>query len=217
MFVHGLQFLLRGGPVMWPLFVCAILSTTVMIERAGALRRALGGADLLVARVMQLMHDERYDEALDTARSHGGPVGRVLAHAVSNRHRDVPAIERSLEVVAQEETPKITQRLGVLDTIITVSPLLGLLGTVTGMIGAFNVVGDPRSLGGPAAITGGVGQALIATATGLAIAIVTLVGYNALGEQARAVVAAMERGATRAIEIIASRPAEEPAYEDANA
>ncbi|MEO7715373.1 MAG: MotA/TolQ/ExbB proton channel family protein [Capsulimonas sp.] len=214
MFVHGLQFLLRGGPVMWPLLACAILSVTVMIERAGALRRALAGADLLIARVMEQMHDGRDDEALELARSHHGPVGRVLAHAITRRHRDVAAIERSLEVLAQEETPKVTQRLGILDTVITVSPLLGLLGTVTGMIKAFHVVADPSSLNGPSMITGGVGEALIATATGLAIAIVTLVGYNALGEQARAVVRAMERGATQAVELIANRQSKETEYED---
>jgi biopolymer transport protein ExbB len=217
MFVHGLQFLLRGGPVMWPLLACAILSLTVIIERAGALRRALAGADLLIARVMEQMHDGRDDEALELARSHHSPVGRVLAHAITRRHRDVAAIERSLEVLAQEETPKVTQRLGILDTVITVSPLLGLLGTVTGMIKAFHVVGDPSSLNGPSMITGGVGEALIATATGLAIAIVTLVGYNALGEQARAVVRAMERGATQAVELIANRQSKETEYEDVTA
>ena len=128
MFLRGLHLLLRGGPVMAPLFFCAVLAVAILIERT----LALAG------------------ESRDT------PLG------ASQLRRGLP----------------------VLDTIITVAPLLGLLGTVTGMIKAFAILDKP-GVEGPAAITGGVAEALIATATGLGIAIVTLVGYNALTERVR--------------------------------
>src|SRR5207248_8012294 len=87
-------------------------------------------------------------------------------------------VERAMEELALREVQRLQRRLGVLDTVITVAPLLGLLGTVTGMMGSFHVLSSQRGLSQPSAITGGVAEALIATATGLAIAIVTLVGYN---------------------------------------
>jgi biopolymer transport protein ExbB len=215
MFSDGLTFLLKGGPIMWPLFACAIISVAVMIERAIALRRAVAGGEAFVEQVHNLLRDRRDEEAQRLAEAHGTPAARLMAYAIKNRNRDYQAIERSLEEMALRETPVISQRLGILDTIITIAPLLGLLGTVTGMIKAFNVVGDPNSLNGPAAITGGVAEALIATATGLAIAIVTLVGYNALGERVKAVVSSMEIGATEVINVYADRQVGEQAYEAA--
>jgi biopolymer transport protein ExbB len=217
MFLDGLNFLLKGGPVMWPLFVCAIVSVAVMIERAMALSRAVTGGRDLVERVHTLLKARRDDEALRLAEEREVPVARLMAHAIKNRNKDYRSIERSLEELALRETPLIAQRMGILDTIITIAPLLGLLGTVTGMIKAFHVVGDPSALNGPAAITSGVAEALIATATGLAIAIVTLVGYNALGEKVKAVISSMEIAATEVVNVYADRQAgqgvEEGAYE----
>ncbi len=123
MFLRGLHLLLQGGPVMGPLFLCAVLSLTLIIE---------GGLFFW-------------------------------------RHGREETRERRF----------LVRSLPVLDTIITVAPLLGLLGTVTGMIKAFHLAGR-AGLNNPSLITGGVAEALIATATGLLIAIVTLLGYNAL-------------------------------------
>ena len=127
MFLRGLHLLLRGGPVMVPLFFCAVLAVALMIERT----LTLNGAE----------------------------------------NPETPL-----------SAPQLRHGLPILDTIITVAPLLGLLGTVTGMIKAFAILDKP-GVEGPTAITGGVAEALIATATGLGIAIVTLVGYNALTER----------------------------------
>ena len=101
------------------------------------------------------------------------------------------------------ETPVLYRRLGILDTIITIAPLLGLLGTVTGMIRSFHVVGAASGMNNVAGVSGGVAEALIATATGLAIAIVTLIGYNYLTEQVKQVIADMEVRATQLMNILA--------------
>ena len=104
----------------------------------------------------------------------GTPLGRVLASGITHRN---PSIAKALEVAAQKEVPILKKRLTILDTIITLAPLLGLLGTVTGMIGSFGIMSQ-AGIGQPHAVTGGVAEALIATATGLLIAILTLVPYN---------------------------------------
>jgi len=106
----------------------------------------------------------------------------------------------------------LTCRLGWLDTIITIAPLLGLLGTVTGMISAFHVIATKEGISTPMAITGGVAEALIATATGLAIAIFTLVGHNGLQERIKGIVCEMEARGNAMLNVIADS-SEEPRRE----
>ena len=108
-----------------------------------------------------------------------------------------------MEELALRQTPLLHKRLGVLDTVITMAPLLGLLGTITGMIQSFNVVSTAGS-SAPTAITGGVAEALIATAAGLTIAIMTLPVYNYLTERVKEIVADMEVRATQLLNILAS-------------
>jgi hypothetical protein len=112
-----------------------------------------------------LIMEEREAEALQRAESTPGPVAAIIASGLRNRHLDFPDIERAMEELALRETPLLHERLGVLDTVITLAPLLGLLGTITGMIQAFDVVSSASGAEAPAAITGGVAEALIATAT----------------------------------------------------
>jgi len=199
---------------MWPLLICAIVSITVMIERFFALRSVLAGSQSLVREVRQALargHERGARQMLDIR---GGPIARLLLVAVKNRGLDRQDAESLITEVAIEETPGLSRGLGALDTIVTVAPLLGLLGTVTGMIRAFQVVSISSGQTAPAAITGGVAEALIATATGLAIAIVTLVGYNYLTSQVKSVVSQMEIGATKIINVgLAVQSDDEPKRE----
>jgi len=199
------DFLKSGGPVMWPLLACAIISVVVMIERFFALGKASSNNDELIAKVKDLLIAGKADEALKVCEATSGPSAALLAGGIRNRHLDNDAIERAMEELALRETPALYRRLTWLDTIITVAPLLGLLGTVTGMIKAFHVVGGPEGISAPTAITSGVAEALYATASGLAIAIVTLIGYNALSEKVKTIVADMEVRATQLLNILASR------------
>lgn len=101
-----------------------------------------------------------------------------------------------------QEVSRLGHRLGNLDTIITIAPLLGLLGTVTGMISAFNVIATREGISTPTAITGGVAEALIATATGLFIAIFTLVFYNNLQERVKGIVSEIETCGTGLVNVL---------------
>lgn len=201
---NPLQFLIAGGPVMWPLLACAIASLAVMIERFIAIHKASSDNEALSEQVRAHLVAGRVDEALALCDQHSGPVAGLLANGIRNRNLDSDSIERAMEELALRETPLLYRRLGVLDTIITIAPLLGLLGTVTGMIKSFHVVGSATGLNNPNVITGGVAEALLATATGLAIAIVTLVGYNYLTEKVKEIIADMEIRATQLMNILAS-------------
>jgi biopolymer transport protein ExbB len=159
-----LGIIIKGGPVMAPLLVCSIIALAVVIERFLFWRRI--SSRQAVEEMLDLV--ERGEIA--KASSLGNQADTGLAHRN-------PSITKALEVAAQKEGPVLKQRLTILDTIITLAPLLGLLGTVTGMIGSFGIMSQ-SGIGQPHAITGGVAEALIATATGLLIAILTLVSYN---------------------------------------
>ena len=199
--IHLIQ---AGGPVMYPLVFCAILSVAFMIERFITINRASADNEALTEQVREHLQGGRVNDALAVCDQHPGPVAGLLANGIRNRNLDSDSIERAMEELALRETPLLYRHLGVLDTIITVAPLLGLLGTVTGMIKSFNVVGSAAGLNNPTAITGGVAEALLATATGLAIAIVTLVGYNYLTEKVKEIIADMEVRATQLMNILAN-------------
>lgn len=200
----GLDFLLKGGWVMWPLFACAVISVTVMIERSIALRRAAADTEELLEDVRKLLTVGKIDDALARCDRASGPVAIIIASGIRNSHLDNASIERAMEELALREAPLLQKRLGILDTIITLSPLLGLLGTITGMISAFNVVSTTTGGAAPTAITGGVAEALIATATGLAVAIVNLPVYNYLTEKVREIIADIEVRATQLLNILAN-------------
>jgi biopolymer transport protein ExbB len=164
--------IVKGGIVMIPLLICSLISLALTIERI------LFWAKLKSREVLReiLTHVEQgeFDQALKLGKTSQQPIARVMAAGIAHRN---PAPAKAMEAAAQAEIPVLKRRLGVLDTIVTLAPLLGLLGTVVGMIGSFDVMADV-GIGQPHAVTGGVAEALIATATGLLIAILTLVSYN---------------------------------------
>ena len=185
------QTLAKGGPVMIPLLACSIVALAVVVERLTFWWRETDRGAAL--RALELAERGKLDEALEVARRGRGPGARVLAAGLAV---DPRAASTAMGTVAQAEIVPLRSYLPVLDTIITLSPLLGLLGTVTGMIAAFGIL-STTGMNQPTAITGGVAEALIATAAGLAIAIVTLVPYNYFTARAEQAMDAIERLATR--------------------
>lgn len=175
----------RGGPVMWPLLLTSIAALTVVFERLWFLARERWRRDPdSVARIFADVEAGRAPVRAGTAGAPRDFVARVLSFALE--HRDA-SFENALLQASNRELQRFNRGLSVLDTVITLAPLEGLFGTVTGMIHAFGLLGASE-LGAPAAITGGIAEALIATAFGLLIAMVALLPFNygnARLEQAR--------------------------------
>ena len=199
--LNAFDFLCKGGPVMVPLIACSIASVAVMIERYMRIKQASGDSEVLMERMEKCLALGRYQDAVRVCQNEQTPLGDMLATGLKCPPSHA---EKCMEENALKATPELFKRLSVLDTIITIAPLLGLLGTVTGMIRSFHVISTKTGIGTPMAITGGVAEALIATATGLAIAIVTLVGYNYLTDKAKAVISEMEVYGTRLVNILSS-------------
>ena len=169
---HVVSIIIKGGIVMIPLVACSLISLALTIERIMFWTK-LKSKDVL-RQILSLVETGEFEQALKLGKTSSQPIARVLAAGIAHRN---PAPAKAMEAAAQAEIPVLKSRLGVLDTIVTLAPLLGLLGTVVGMIGSFDVM-SKVGMGQPHAVTGGVAEALIATATGLLIAILTLVSYN---------------------------------------
>jgi len=167
-----LTIIIKGGIVMIPLLACSLISLALSIERILFGTRLKSKA--VINEILALVEKGEYEQALKLGKNSPQPIARVLAAGIAHHN---PAPAKAMEAAAQGEIPVLKSRLGILDTIVTLAPLLGLLGTVVGMIGSFDVMAD-GGIGQPHAVTGGVAEALIATATGLLIAILTLVSYN---------------------------------------
>lgn len=209
-FLGAVHFLAKGGPVMVPLLAASLLAVAVMIERALVLGRASRDSAPLMEQVRRCIAQGDATEAVRICEVAGTPVGRVLAAGLQARHLPEDRLEKVMEEQALAELPALNRRLAVLDTVITVAPLLGLLGTVTGMIRSFGIMAQ-SGIDRPHGITGGVAEALIATAVGLAIAITTLVVYNWLSEKVRDITAQMEIRATQLANLLAGVGAPSPA------
>ncbi|MEX0803703.1 MAG: MotA/TolQ/ExbB proton channel family protein [Candidatus Binatia bacterium] len=167
-----IDIIVKGGIVMIPLLACSLISLALTIERIVFWSKLK--SKQVISEILNLVNKGELDKALQLGRKSSQPIARVLAAGLAHRN---PAPAKAMEAAAQAQIPLLKSRLGALDTIITLAPLLGLLGTVVGMIGSFDIMSD-AGMGQPHAVTGGVAEALIATATGLLIAILTLVPYN---------------------------------------
>jgi biopolymer transport protein ExbB len=172
-----IEIFLKGGLVMWPLLAVSLVAVTVVFERLFfTVRESRRRDPAAVARIFAAA--ERGDLAAACAAGVATRdfVARVLTYALE--HRDVSFGNASLEA-SSLELQRFNRGISVLDTIVTLAPLMGLFGTVTGMIRAFGLLGASE-LGAPTAITGGIAEALIATAFGLLIAMIALLPFNFL-------------------------------------
>jgi len=170
-----MDFFFKGGPIMYPLLLCSLISLTVIIERIIFWMREGKRKDQhLVDEILSHTEKGDYQKASEIAGGCGDYVAKVLFCGLA--HRDFSLIS-ALEMAAAQEVKRMKRYLVILDTMITMAPLLGILGTVMGIINSFDLLGS-AGIEHPRAVTAGIAQALITTATGLAIAILTLIPYN---------------------------------------
>lgn len=167
-----LELFLKGGLMMYPLLLCSLAATVVIAERVYFWwRNRESGAAL--ETVFSLLESNRDKDARCLGEA-GGPVGRVLAAGIE---RPKASSTTAMQSAATVEIGRMKAGLPVLDTVVTLAPLLGLLGTIIGMVQSFQIMAS-SGMGQPHAVTGGVAEALIATATGLLVAILALIPHN---------------------------------------
>jgi len=168
------QFFIEGGPVMWPILLCALAAVAVVGERAFWWWRESCKRDVpRREKLLAALENADVEEGQRLAQGAEDPVIRMIRQSLNHEHTSIPV---ALQMAAGIEMERAGRFLTVLDTLVTLAPLLGLLGTVTGLMRAFLKIGSAEL--SVVAVTGGIGEALIATACGLLIAIVSLVPLN---------------------------------------
>jgi biopolymer transport protein ExbB len=183
----------KGGLVMYPLLACSVISLTVILERTLFWIREKGRTDSgLVDQVLELVRMRQYEEIKKRTQGSADYVLRVLVCGLVHREY---SLSKAMEMAAIEEVKRMKRYLPVLDTMITAAPLLGILGTVIGIIHSFDMLGK-AGIQDPQAVTAGIAQALLTTAAGLLIAIFTLFPYNYFMSKVEKAAVRIEKHAT---------------------
>jgi len=187
------EIMASGGPVMWPLLGCSIVVLTVLVERLLFwLQLERNRNRPLLDEILRLAENGEWALIKEKTRGCEDHVIRILAVGIMHRDFDMG---KAMEAEARQMVKKMSQMMTVLDTMITVAPLLGILGTVLGIITSFKMLGV-GGIADPKMVTGGIAQALITTATGLTISIVTVFPYNYFKSRIENSVLVMEKYAT---------------------
>jgi biopolymer transport protein ExbB len=187
-----MDLILSGGPVLVAIVVVSLYALYVFLARFLKLSRERVDSERLMGRVNAAVRDRDLDTALAACEAHGGPVARVLRAALMRLPYGRSAVEAAFQEASLEEEQRLGRGLRPLATIAQIAPLMGLLGTVTGMIIAFAEISQ-RGTGDPAALADGIGQALVTTAAGLIVAIPTLIGQNVLASRVDAILLEIDR------------------------
>lgn len=193
-----IEIFLKGGPVMYPLLACSIVSMTVIIDRLLFwFREDMRRDQALVDQVLELCRTGDWDGVRERVAGTKDFVIRILVTGIL--HREF-SMTKAMESSAADEIRRMRRYMGVLDTMITVAPLLGIFGTVIGIISSFNLLGM-TGIENPKAVTAGIAQALITTAAGLGIAILSVFPYNYFNTRVENAALIIEKYAT-SLEIV---------------
>jgi biopolymer transport protein ExbB len=196
-----LEIIRAGGWVMGPIILCSVLALGIIIERLWTLRASRVVPDHLVAQVWHLLQHGGIDEERIRAVRDSSPLGRVLAAGLAQRSAERSILKEHIEDVGRHVAHDLERHLNALGTIAAISPLLGLLGTVTGLVGVFTVI-THQGVGDPSALAGGISEALITTVAGLVVAIPALIGYRYLKGRVAEHVVRMEQEAIKLVEAL---------------
>jgi biopolymer transport protein ExbB len=190
-----------GGPFMAPIILASVVAAAIFLERLWTLQpKRVLPADL-VDKVWRWVASEQLQDKHIAALEQNSPLGRVLAAGLANRHRERAIVKEAIEDTGRHVIHELERFITTLGTIGSISPLLGLLGTVSGMIRTFNDITD-QGVGNPQVLAGGISEALVSTAAGLIVAIPAVMGYRFLRTRVEHLVVQMEKEAMKLVQAI---------------
>jgi len=196
-----IELIVKGGVFMYPIIFCSIVALAVFIERIFLLRRKKIIPDDFVRQVEELIKKEKFSEAVFLCQSNISSISKIFLAGLKNARKGMWLVKEAIEERGSREALILEKHVSILATIANLTPLLGLLGTVSGMIKTFKVI-SVQGIGNPAPLAGGIAEALITTAAGLSIAIPTLVGHRFLKDKANTLVFEMEEDSIRLVDLM---------------
>ena len=199
-----LDLLQAGGPFMWAIFLCSVVAVGIVLERLWTLQRRRIAPPDLTRRIWALVEAGQANDKVIAALEANSPLGRLLATGLANRHRPRAVLMERLEDAGRHVAHDMERFLNTLGTIAGIAPLLGLLGTVTGIIKAFSAIYE-GGMGDPRILSGGISEALLTTAAGLCVAIPSTVAYRYLRGRVEGIVVQIEKDVLRFAEALNDR------------
>jgi biopolymer transport protein ExbB len=196
-----LEIVQAGGWVMLPIIICSIVAVAIIVERLWTLQEKRVLPANLSKEIWALVKDDSLSRSQIEALHDSSPLGQILAAGLNNRHRNREVMKESIEDTGRHVVHELNRFLNTLGTIAAITPLLGLLGTVIGMVNVFAAI-TTHGVGDPSVLAGGISEALITTAAGLCVAIPSLIGYRYLRGRIEALVVQMEREALTLVEAL---------------
>jgi biopolymer transport protein ExbB len=196
------SIVVKGGILMIPIFLCSVIAVVVVVERWLYLRKMSINARSFILQVKSLIMKNRITDAVVLSKKIASPVAKITKAGVERYNRPRQEIKEAIESAGKAEIYQLENNLGLLGTVAAIAPLLGFLGTVTGMIRAFIQV---QNLGGnvdASVLAGGIWEALVTTAAGLAVGILCIVFYNYLQSKVEYFVYEMEENSTSIIDML---------------
>lgn len=190
-----------GGWLMFPILLCSIFALAIIAERFWSLQQKRVAPKQLVGQVWQWYKNDNLDESHIDALTKNSPLGRILVAGLINRHHARDIMKESIEEVGRQVVHELERYLTTLGTIASITPLLGLLGTVIGMIKVFTAI-TAQGVGNPAVLANGISEALITTAAGLSVAIPSVFFYRFFRGKVNALVLKMEDEALKIVDVM---------------
>ncbi len=190
-----------GGWLMFPIILCSVAALAIILERLWTLQMTRVVPENLVAQVWQMHRSNELSPAHVTAVREGSPLGRILAAGLVNRTHTREVMKEAIEEVGRAVVHELERYINTLGTIASITPLLGLLGTVIGMIKVFSTIVS-AGVGNPAILAEGISEALITTAAGLSVAIPALMFTRYFSGKVERLVVVMEEEALKMVEVM---------------
>ena len=195
-------FLQAGGPVIWLILIAGATAFVVFVERALFCHRSQINSAEFLNGVRNVLKRDNVVEAVSICDATPGPVARIVKTAILNRDKGRERVREAVEEAGLTEVPQLEERLNLLATIAQIAPLLGLLGTILGFINIFGQISHSDSYANIKELSGGIWEALICAAAGIAVAIPAHAGYNYLVSRVNKIVLDMERAAGEIVNIV---------------
>jgi len=199
-----LDLFVKGGVFMYPILFCSILALVVVVERFLVLRKAKTDAGQFMLRLRSVLQKGNVMEAINFCSKTDAPLASILKKGLVKFPEGHDRIREAIENAGKEETFKLEHRLGILASMAGIAPLLGFLGTVTGMIGAFRMIEQLSGAVNPSDLAGGIWEALLTTAFGLIVGIIAFGFYNYFVNRVGRFVFEMESGSEEFLDLVVS-------------